>query len=272
MTEQAERARRFLELHQRGNPLLLPNAWDVGSARLFKSLGVAALATTSSGHAASLGRRDGEVTRDEAIAHAAELTEATGLPVTGDFEDCFAREPAGVAETVRRAIDAGIAGCSVEDYTRDDADPIYELGPATERVAAAAEAVRASGAPFVLTGRCDNHLRDRGDLDDTIARLRSYQEAGADVLYAPGLKRIEELRTVIASVDRPVNVLFVPGAPPVAELAAAGAARISVGGGFAFLAYGAAVRAARELLESGTYSLAELRRAGIDAVDAAVDP
>lgn len=272
MSEQAERARRFLALHAPGSPLLLPNAWDVGSAKLFQSLGAQAMATTSSGQAAALGRLDGEVSRDEAIEHAAALTEATGLPVTGDFEDGFAREPEGVAETVRLAIEAGLAGCSVEDFTRDTDEPIYEPRLAAERVAAAAEAVRSSGAPFVLTGRCDNHLYRRGDLDDTIARLRSYQEAGADVLYAPGLADIEDIRRLIAAVDRPVNVLARPGVPPVAELAAAGASRISLGGGVAFVAYGAAVRAARDLLESGTYDWAELGLTGYKAVRSAFGP
>ncbi|HEV3001549.1 MAG TPA: isocitrate lyase/phosphoenolpyruvate mutase family protein [Solirubrobacteraceae bacterium] len=273
MSEQAERARRFLALHRPGDPVLLPNAWDVGSAKLFQSLGAQALATTSSGHAAALGRLDGGVSRDEAIEHAAALTEATGLPVTGDFEDCFAREPEGVAETVRHAIEAGLAGCSVEDFTRDAADPIYELGPATERVAAAVEAIRSSGAPFVLTARCDNHLRGRDDLDDTIARLRAYREAGAHALYAPGLRRIEDVRRLIDAVDGPVNVLAGRGVPPVAELAEAGAARVSVGGSFAFVAYGAAVRAARELLESGTYEgWAEQKRTGVDAARDAFGP
>lgn len=245
----------FLDLHRPGDPLLMPNPWDAGSAKLLASLGFQALATTSSGFAATLGRLDGQVTREEAIAHSAAIVAATDLPVSADLENGFADDPAGVAQTVRLAVDSGLAGCSVEDFSGRSDDPIYDAGLAAERVAAAAEAAHANGGSFVLTGRCENHVQGRNDLDDTIARLQAYGEAGADVLFAPGLTDLEEIRQVVQAVaPRPVNVLARPGAPTVAELASAGVARISVGGAFAFAALGGAVAAARELLDHGTYS------------------
>jgi len=258
--DQARSAERFLELHRPGRPLLMPNAWDAGSAVLLASLGFEALATTSSGFAATLGRLDGGVTREEAIAHSAALVAATEVPVSADLENGFADDPAGVAETIRLAVAAGLAGCSVEDYSGRDEDPIYEPGLATERVAAAVRAAHDGPVRLVLTARAENHIRGRDDLDDTIARLRAYEEAGADVLFAPGLRRIEDIRAVVKAVGAPVSVLALPGAPPVAELAAAGVARVSVGGAFAFAALGAAVEAANELRERGTYGFWE--RAG----------
>ena len=243
----------FLALHRPGQPLLLPNPWDVGSARVLASLGFAALATTSSGFAATLGRLDGSVTRDEAIGHAAQIVRATPLPVSADLENGFADDPSGVAETVAAAIGAGLAGCSVEDFTGRDDDPIYDARLAAERVAAAAEIAHAGPVPFVLTARAENYLHGRPDLADTIARLQAYQEAGADVLYAPGLRSIQDIRQLIREVDRPVNVLAMAGAPTVPELAEAGVSRISVGGSFAFAALGALVSAATELREQGTY-------------------
>ena len=259
----------FLELHVPGAPVLMPNAWDAGSARLFASMGFKALATTSGGHAATLGRLDGEVTRDEALAHAAEIVAATPLPVSADFEDCFADDPAGVAETVRLAAEVGLAGCSIEDYTRRDEDPFYSVEAAAERVAAAAEAARAGSQPFVLTARSENFVRGRHDIADTIARLQAYQEAGADVLYAPWVSRMEDIRAIIDSVDRPVNVLARTGVPTIPELAEAGAARISVGAAFAFAALGAAAEAARELLEQGTYGWWEHTAVGAKAAQSA---
>jgi 2-methylisocitrate lyase-like PEP mutase family enzyme len=246
-------AERFLSLHKSGSPLLMPNPWDRGSARLLESLGFEALATTSSGFAATLGRLDGQVTRDEAIEHAAGIVDAVEVPVSADLERCFADDPAGVAETVRFAVEAGLAGCSVEDYSGRESDTIYDAGLATERVAAAAEAAHSGPGKLGLTARAENHIHGRDDLADTIARLESYQEAGADVLFAPGLRDLDTIRQVIASVDLPVNVLVGPGMPSVSELAAAGVSRVSVGGAFAFAAYGAAAQAGRELLESGTY-------------------
>jgi 2-methylisocitrate lyase-like PEP mutase family enzyme len=232
----------------------MPNPWDQGSAKLLASLGFQALATTSSGFAGTLGRLDGSVTRDEALAHAATIVGAVDVPVSADLENGFADDPTAVAETVTGAAAAGLAGCSIEDFTGDPDSPIYEAGLATERVAAAAEAAHA-GTGLVLTARAENLLHGRRDLPDTIARLQAYQEAGADVLFAPDLRRIEDIRQIVASVDRPVSVLLLPGGPTVPELAAAGVARVSVGGGFSFVALGAVARAARELLESGTYGM-----------------
>ena len=253
MTSQTEKAARFLELHRPGNPLLLPNPWDQGSARLLASLGFQALATTSSGFAATLGRLDGSVSRDEALAHAAAVVAATELPVSADLENCFADDPAGVARTVALAVDAGLAGCSLEDFTGSKDEPIYDIGLATERVAAAAEAAHAGPVRLVLTARAENYLHGRPDLADTIARLQAYQAAGADVLYAPGLTSLADIRQVVTAVDRPVNVLAVAGAPSVGELAEAGVSRVSVGGAFAFAALGALVDAATELRDQGTY-------------------
>ena len=262
MSVQQERASRFLEAHVRGVPLLMPNAWDAGSARLLAALGFDAVATTSSGFAATLGRHDGAVTREEAMAHSAAIAAATDVPVSADLEDCFADSPAGVAETVTLAVDTGLAGCSVEDFTRDRDDPLYELALATERVAAASEAAHAGPVHLVLTARAENYLYGRQDLADTIARLQAFQEAGADVLYAPGLIQLDDIRAVVAAVERPVNVLALPGGPPVPELAAAGVARVSVGGAFAFAALGAVVEAAEELRGPGTYGFWELARTG----------
>ncbi|MPV35675.1 isocitrate lyase/phosphoenolpyruvate mutase family protein [Georgenia subflava] len=226
----------------------MPNAWDAGSAKILAELGFAAIATTSSGFAATLGRHDGDITREEALTNAAALVHAVGIPVSADLENGYADDPVGVAETVRLARDTGLAGCSVEDYTGRDDDPIYAVGPARERVEAAAEA---SGS-MVLTARCENYLHGRPDLGDTLARLQAYQEAGADVLYAPGLTDLGEIRTVCAETDRPVNVLLVRGGPAPAELADAGVARISVGGTFTWNAFAGLVEAARELLDGET--------------------
>jgi 2-methylisocitrate lyase-like PEP mutase family enzyme len=262
MSSQGERAEQFLALHQGERPLLLPNPWDRGSAKLLASLGFEALATTSSGAAATLGRWDGAMTSEEAIASATAIVEATDLPVSADLENGFADDPAGVAETLRQAIAAGLAGASIEDYSGREEAPIYDIGQAAERVAAAAEVARGPSR-LVLTARAENHLRGVGDLADTIARLQAYQEAGADVLYAPGLKRIEDIRQLVSSVDLPVNVLAWPGAPSVPELAAAGVRRVSVGGAFAFAALGAAVEAARELIDKGTYEYFERTGLGL---------
>jgi 2-methylisocitrate lyase-like PEP mutase family enzyme len=259
---QAERARAFRALHEGPGPLLLPNPWDAGSARLLASLGFAALATTSGGFAATLGRLDGGVTRDEALGHAAAIVAATPLPVSADLENAFADEPAGVAETIGLAAATGLAGCSVEDFTRRPGEPIYDLGLARERVAAAASAAKAAPGPLVLTARAENYLHGRPDLADTIRRLQAYQEAGADVLYAPGLASLADIRAVVSSVDRPVNVLAFPGTPAVPQLAAAGVRRISVGSAFSNAALGALVSAARELRDEGTYGFLDLAATG----------
>ena len=256
---QQEKAERFLALHRRGDPLLMPNAWDLGSAILLASLGFKALATTSSGHAATLGRLDGGVTRDEALDHAAILSAGTDVPVSADLENGFADDPEGVADTLERARGTGLAGCSVEDYSGSE---IYELDLARERVAAAAETAHSDQIRLVLTARAENHIRGRDDLSDTIARLQAYQEAGADVLFAPGIKRAEDIRRVVESVDLPVSVLAVPGVPNTAELAALGVARVSVGGAFAFAALGALCEAATELRDHGTYGYLERSATG----------
>lgn len=265
MATHVERAKYFDELHRSGRPLLLPNPWDAGSARVLASLGFQALATTSSGFAATLGRLDGRVTRDEALAHAAEIVAATELPVSADLENGFADTPEGVAETARGAIAAGLAGFSIEDFSGDEVDPIYDLDQAVQRVRAAVEVAHGGPARLVVTARAENHLHGRDDLADTIARLQAYQEAGADVLYAPGPTDAEQIRTIVDSVDRPVNVLVRPGSPPVAALAELGVSRISVGGGFAFAAVQALVDAGRELLDEGTYGWADRSAAGVRA-------
>jgi 2-methylisocitrate lyase-like PEP mutase family enzyme len=263
---QAARAQQFRALHQGPEMFLLPNPWDAGSARLFEWLGYAALATTSGGFAATLARLDGQVTLDEALAHGAEIAAATSLPVSADLENGFADEPAGVAETIRLAAAAGLAGCSVEDYTQRDEQPIYDLGLARDRIAAAAEAARGTPGPLVLTARAENYLRGRPDLADTIARLQAYQEAGADALYAPGLTSLDDIRTVVREVDRPVNVLALASGPAIPDLAAAGVRRVSVGSAFAQAAYGAAVQAAREFREQGSYAFFPLAAEGRAAI------
>jgi 2-methylisocitrate lyase-like PEP mutase family enzyme len=268
MSTHAEKAAHFLALHREERPMLLANAWDVGSAKLLAALGFHALATTSGGHAASLGRLDSSTSREQAVQHAAELVRATDVPVSADFEDGFAAEPAGVAETTRLALEIGLAGCSVEDWSAAE-QRLFDRDAAAERVAAAAEAAHSGPVRLVLTARAENHLRGNPNLADTIARLQAYQQAGADVLYAPALDRPEDLRELLASVDLPVNVLARAGAPSVAELAALGVKRVSVGGAFAMAAYGAAVEAANELLNDGTYGYSELAAVGGKAARAA---
>lgn len=271
MSDQQTTADRFRALHQGPDPLLLPNPWDVGSARLFASLGFSALATTSSGYAATLGQPDGALGAEATLRYAARLVAATDLPVSADLENGFAHDPEGVAATVARAADVGLAGCSVEDYTGDPRDPIYDHARATERVRAAVDAAHRGPQRLVLTARAENYLHGNPDLADTVRRLQSYGEAGADVLYAPGLRRLADIRAVVEAVDRPVNVLAVPDAPPVAELADAGVRRISVGGAFAFAAMGAVAKAARELLHQGSYTYTGLARAGQEAMQAVFD-
>ena len=271
MATQAEKAAEFLALHDGPAPLLMPNPWDQGSAKLLASVGFEALATTSSGFAATLGRLDGSVSRDEALQHAAAVVAATDLPVSADLENGFGDEPSAVVKTVELAVGAGLAGCSVEDYNRG-ADAIYEPGLAAERVRAAAEAAHAGPVRLVLTARAENHIHGRDDLTDTIARLQSFQAAGADVLFAPGVVRPADIRQLVASLDRPINVLVVPGAPPIADLAALGVRRVSVGGAFAFVALGSVLEAARELLDKGTYGYWETARPGGTAARAAFRP
>jgi 2-methylisocitrate lyase-like PEP mutase family enzyme len=252
---QTEKARRFRELHQRPGTFVIPNPWDQGAARLLDMLGYEALATTSAGFAFTLGRKDGAVTRDEAMAHSRLIVGASDLPVSADLENCFGDDPATVAETVRRAAETGLVGCSVEDASGDTRRPIYEFAHAVERVAAAVEAARKLPFPFTLTARVENFLHGRQDLDDTVKRLQAFEKAGADVLYAPGLPSLDAVKSVCSAVAKPVNVLA-NGRFSVAEIAAAGAKRVSVGGMLSRVAYGAFLRAARELKEHGTFRFA----------------
>ena len=252
---------RFRALHVPGQPFLMPNPWDEGSAKALATLGFAALATTSSGFAATAGLVDGAVGAEAALEHAAAVSLCVDIPVSADLEDGWGDEPEIVASTVTEAIDGGLAGCSIEDYSAGADPEIHDIGLATERIEAAADAAR-SGRGLVLTARAENFIRGNPDLGDTIERLQAYQEAGAEVLYAPGLVDIADIRSVVSSVDRPVNVLLMPGIAPIEELAEAGVARISVGGTFSAVAFGALARAARELKEQGTYGFFELAREG----------
>lgn len=238
----------FLAMHVPGAPLVVPNPWDVGSALMLRELGFRALATTSSGYAATLGRADGRSGREASIAYAGSLAAAAGVPVTADLENGSGDAPGEVARTVAAAAEAGLAGCSIEDFTGRRDAPIYGIAEAAERIAAAAEQA-GRGAGLVLTARAENFLRGTPDLADTIARLQAFQEAGADVLYAPGLTRVRDVRAVVSSVDRPVNVLARPGLGAVTALAEAGVARVSVGGALMFSAYAAAAGYAQALLD-----------------------
>lgn len=258
MTVAVAKVQTFRALHVPGRPLLMPNPWDAGTAKLLASLGYQALATTSSGHAATLGRLDGSVQRNEALAHAASIVAAVDVPVSADLENGFGEDPDAVFATVTDAVEVGLAGCSIEDFSGHSID---DAKLAAERVAAAVNAA-GTGAGLVLTARAENFIRGNPDLADTISRLQAYQEAGADVLYAPGLRRLDDIRSVIASVDRPLNVLAVPGVAAVAELAELGVARISVGGSFSHVALAALTRAGRELLDHGTYGFLELAAQG----------
>ena len=258
-TSQISKADRFKALHQGPRAFLIANAWDAGSARILAGLGFHALATSSGASAGVLGKRDGQVTRDEALANARAIADATDLPVAGDLENGYGDSPEDAAETIRRAgTEAGLVGGSIEDSSRDPARPIYDFGHAVERVAAAVEAARALPVPFMLVARAENFLHGRPDLDDTIRRLQAFEAAGADVLFAPGLTTAEQIGAVCAAVRRPVNVLVgLRGSPfSVDELAALGVRRISVGGSLTRAALGAFVRAAREIADHGTFRYA----------------
>lgn len=259
MPDQQEKFRQFRELHRGPGAFVIPNPWDAGSAKMLASLGFQALATTSAGYAFSKGRRDSSAAlgRDEMLANAAEIVQATALPVSADLEDGFGAAPEACATTIRMACEIGLCGGSIEDATGDPDAPIYEFALAVERVQAAAEAAR--DRPFLLTARAENFLWDRPDLDDTIRRLQAFSRAGADVLYAPGLPDLAAIRTVCDSVDRPLNVVMGLGGPrySTAELAAAGVRRISVGGSFARAAWGGLLRAAQEVRDHGTFDYAD---------------
>ena len=251
MATSAERRARFRALHAADRLFVMPNPWDVGSARLLAASGFEALATTSAGFAWALGKHDQTVSRDELVAHVAELAAATDLPLNVDSERCYPEDAGGVAETVALLAGAGAAGFSIEDYD-PAANGMDEVGVAAERVAAAAEAAHGLDEPLLLTARAENHIRGVDDLDDTIARLLAYREAGADALYAPGLTDLEQIAAVVSAVEIPLNVLILPGGPTVAELAEVGVRRVSTGSLLAGSAYGALVEAARVLQTDGT--------------------
>ena len=254
MKTQTEKAKAFKALHESAGAFIIPNPWDSGSARLLAGLGFEALATTSGGFANSLGRLDGEITVDEAIEHCRRLCAATDLPVSADLENCFVDEPEKAAATILRAAQAGVVGGSIEDSTGNPSNPIYEFDLAVERVQAAAEAARSLDFPFTLTARAENFLHGRDDLDDTIRRLQAFEAAGADVLFAPGLKTLDEIRLVTDALNKPVNVLapYMKGVT-IAQLADTGAKRISIGGALAGVAYISLLRAAREMQNQGSF-------------------
>jgi 2-methylisocitrate lyase-like PEP mutase family enzyme len=250
VSTQAERAIRFQELHA-GAPFVIPNPWDAGSARVLEALGFNALATTSSGFAFTLGRLDGGVTLDEVVAHVEALAAATDLPISVDLENGYGADPSDAALAVTRVAEAGAVGGSIEDY--DPASHLYEHSHAVERVAAAAEAAHGLGWPFTLTARAENHIRGNPDLDDTIQRLRAFEEVGADVLYAPGLHSVDEIRAVCEAVSKPVNVLARRDLS-MADVVGAGAQRISIGGALTWAAVNAFASAATEIRDQGDFS------------------
>jgi 2-methylisocitrate lyase-like PEP mutase family enzyme len=255
MRTQLEKGREFRELHERQGAFIIPNPWDTGSAVLLEQLGFRALATTSAGCAFSLGKRDNAIGRDEAIKHLTMIASATGLPVSGDLENGFGDDPGAPAETIRRAATSGAVGASIEDASYRTDAPIYDLGLAIERIQAAAEVAHGLLFPFTLTARCENYLVGRPNLAETIKRLQAYQDAGADVLYAPGIVGTEEIATLVKSLDRPVNVLAaLQGFPTsLAELSGLGVRRISVGSALSRAAFGAFLRAAEEMKNKGTF-------------------
>lgn len=259
MPTQAEKAEKFRALHMREGAFIIPNPWDVGTARILAQLGFEALATTSAGYAFSRGTVDGAVGREAMMEHVTEIVTATDLPVSADLENGFGDAPEIVAETIRMAASRGLAGCSIEDATGDATDPIYAIEAAKERMTAAVEAARALPFKFTLTARAENFLHGRPDLNDTIARLQAYQDAGADVLYAPGLVHKDDIAAVVRSVDRPVNVLCgMPGMRlTLAELSAIGVKRISTGSALARAALGGFLLAAREMALHGTFGFVE---------------
>jgi 2-methylisocitrate lyase-like PEP mutase family enzyme len=256
MKTQSEKADAFRALHARKQAFIIPNPWDVGTARMLAKLGFEALATTSAGFAFSAGVLDNQVGREKMLAHVAQIAAATDLPVSADLENGYADEPRAAAEMIRLAAEAGVVGGSTEDATGDPARPIYDFQLAVERVHAAVEVARSLPFPFVLTARAENLLHGRSDLDDTIRRLQAFERAGADVLYAPGLRDLATIRTVVASVGKPVNVVMSAADPALtaAQLAEAGVKRISVGGALSRLALAAFLRGAREMKEPGGFT------------------
>jgi 2-methylisocitrate lyase-like PEP mutase family enzyme len=250
---------RFRELHEEEGAFIIPNPWDVGTARILAAVGLRALATTSAGMAFSMGVPEGSVAREDTLRHCRTLVAATPLPVSADLEKGFGDDPESVAETIQAAAAIGLAGCSIEDHTGRRDDPIFDFGLAVERIEAAAEACRSLPDDFVLTARCENFLWGRPDLDDTIKRLQAFEAAGAGVLYAPGLGDLGTIRTVCQALRKPVNVVMgLPGSTfGIEELAAVGVKRVSVGSALARLAYGAVVRAAREMASRGSFRFSD---------------
>lgn len=259
MFTQADKGEAFRQLHESSAAFVIPNPWDVGTARLLAHLGFKALATTSAGYAFSRGQRDGTVGRDEMLAHVATIVQATELPVSADLENGFADNPSAVAETISLGADAGLVGGSIEDATGREDSPIYDMGLAVERVAAAVEAARALPFPFTLTARAENFLHGRADLKDTITRLQAFQEVGADVLYAPGLTSEDQIASVVASVDRPVNVVMgLRGVRlSLKRLSELGVRRVSVGSALSRVALGAFLKAAKEMQQDGTFDFSD---------------
>jgi 2-methylisocitrate lyase-like PEP mutase family enzyme len=258
MTTQAHKAEAFRALHERPDAFIIPNPWDAGTAKLLASLGFEALATTSLGLSNMLGRVDGTmtVTRAEVLDNCRAICGATDLPVSADLENCYAHEPRAAAEMIRLAAEAGVVGGSIEDATGDASKPIYDFSLAVERVQAAVEVARALPFSFVLTARAENLIQGRLDLDDTIKRLQAFERAGADVLYAPGLRDLATIRTVVSAVRKPVNVVMTHGDPAItlAQLAEAGVKRVSVGGSLSRLALAAFLRGAREMADKGGFT------------------
>lgn len=257
MTSQTEKANQFHTLHQSGC-FVIPNPWDVGSAKLMQGLGFKALASTSAGFARSTGVNDYDLTRDQVIAHVAELSAATDLPLSADLENGFGDQPEDCFETIVLGARAGLVGGSIEDYSGEPGQQ-YDIVFAKERIVAAVEAAKACPFPFTLTARAENFFTGKPDLADTITRLQAYQEAGADVLYAPGLKTLNDIETVLAAVDRPINVLLGPmkELQPVSKLTEIGVRRISIGSVFANVAMDAVIKASRGLLEDGSFAFME---------------
>ena len=258
MRSRQDKGNAFRALHEREGAFIIPNPWDVGTARLLAHLGFEALATTGAGHAFALGKRDGTLGRDAMLRHVEEIAAATDMPVSADLQNGFGDEPERIAETIRLGAERGLVGASIEDFRYGRDGGLYELSLAQQRIRAAAEAAASLPFPFTLTARCENHLAGNPDLDDTIERLRAYQEAGADVLYAPGLTTRDEIATLAKSVDRPINVVMGLRGDPLslAELSALGVKRVSLGSTLARTALGAFLRASRELLEQGSFGFA----------------
>jgi len=256
---QAEKGEIFLSMHHKEEAFIIPNPWDVGTARLLAQLGYKALATTSAGYAFSIGQRDNTIDRETMMRHVREIVDATNLPVSADLENGFGDSPATVAETIQLSSKVGLVGASIEDATNQKGNPIYEFELAVDRLKAAADVKHSFAHPFVLTGRAENYLVGRPDLKDTIKRLQAYQEAGADVLYAPGVTSKDDIAAIVRSVDRPVNVVMgLQGVKlSLAELSEVGVKRISVGSSLSRAALGAFLRAANEMLEKGTFNFAD---------------